>query len=53
MRPLYLAAFFSATLTAAPDVYFLQKPAMSKTEIVFSYAGDLWRVARDGGTRPA
>ena len=23
---------------------------MSKTDIVFSYAGDLWRVAREGGT---
>ena len=27
----------------------LQKPTLSKTQIVFSYAGDLWIVAREGG----
>ncbi|MGA2329457.1 MAG: PDZ domain-containing protein [Bryobacteraceae bacterium] len=27
----------------------LQKPSLSRTEIVFSYAGDLWIVGRDGG----
>ena len=26
-----------------------RKPAMNKTEIVFSYAGDLWTVSRQGG----
>ena len=27
----------------------LQKPALSRTQIVFSYAGDLWSVSREGG----
>ncbi|HEX5736028.1 MAG TPA: PDZ domain-containing protein [Blastocatellia bacterium] len=27
----------------------LQKPTVSRTHIVFSYAGDLWNVAREGG----
>jgi tricorn protease len=27
----------------------LHKPALSRTQIVFSYAGDLWSVAREGG----
>ena len=27
----------------------LQKPALSRTQIVFSYAGDLWSVPREGG----
>jgi len=28
----------------------LQKPSLSKTHIAFVYAGDLWTVAREGGT---
>jgi tricorn protease len=27
----------------------LQKPTLSKTQIVFAYAGDLWTVGREGG----
>src|SRR6185369_439869 len=27
----------------------LRKPALSKTQIAFSYAGDIWVVSRDGG----
>jgi tricorn protease len=27
----------------------LRRPALSRTQIVFSYAGDLWSVPRDGG----
>ena len=27
----------------------MQKPTLSKTHIAFSYAGDLWLVAREGG----
>ncbi len=49
MRPILLAALFAAALAAAPDVHFYQRPALSRTEIVFSYAGDLWRVPREGG----
>src|SRR5580704_2527582 len=34
---------------AADQPLLLQKPTVSKTQIVFSYAGDLWSVPRDGG----
>ncbi len=27
----------------------LQKPAINRTHIVFTYAGDLWSVSREGG----
>ena len=27
----------------------LQKPTINRTHIVFAYAGDLWRVSREGG----
>src|SRR6185436_15158263 len=40
----------TASLYAAPgSIHLLQKPAMNKTEIVFSYSGDLWHVGREGG----
>ena len=39
-----------ASLGAAADgPLLLQKPTLSKTHIVFAYAGDLWSVPRDGG----
>jgi tricorn protease len=48
-----LLALLSATVPAAfgagATLHLLQKPAMNKTEIVFSYAGDLWSVSRQGG----
>jgi tricorn protease len=37
------------TLAAADSPLLLQKPTLNKTHIVFSYAGDLWSVPRDGG----
>src|SRR5262245_56982769 len=49
MKSYVLAVVFAGTLYAQPGVHFFQKPAMSKTDIVFSYAGDLWRVPRSGG----
>ena len=53
MKFLYLAALSSAGIAfafAAPGaIHLVQKPALSKTEIVFSYSGDLWRVSREGG----
>lgn len=53
MKPasLIASAAFAASLTLAADssVHFLEKPAMNKSEIVFSYAGDLWTVPRSGG----
>src|SRR4051794_33437917 len=53
MKIFTLAAVLSAVTTslyAAPgSIHLLQKPTMNKTEIVFSYSGDLWRVGKDGG----
>ena len=34
---------------AASEPLLLQKPTLSKTHIVFAYAGDLWSVPREGG----
>lgn len=50
MRTLLLAAL-AASLTFAQDNphLLLQKPTLSRTHIVFSYAGDLWSVPRTGG----
>jgi tricorn protease len=36
-------------LSAAPSLHLLHKPVMNKTTIVFTYAGDLWSVPREGG----
>ena len=53
MRYSALIAFLSTTIPAAfgagASLHLLQKPAMNKTQIVFSYAGDLWSVPREGG----
>jgi tricorn protease len=53
MKLLCLAALSSAGIAsafAAPGaIHLVQKPALSRTEIVFSYSGDLWRVSREGG----
>jgi tricorn protease len=38
-----------APLVAADGPYLFQKPALSRTQIVFSFAGDLWSVSRSGG----
>ena len=47
---LILAFFAILTLAAAADEpLLLQKPTLSKTHIVFVYAGDLWSVPREGG----
>ncbi|MGH8181545.1 MAG: hypothetical protein ACRETR_11285, partial [Steroidobacteraceae bacterium] len=34
----------------AADRLLLRHPAMSQTQIVFEYGGQLWTVGRDGGT---
>src|SRR5260370_8335610 len=44
-----LGATVPAAFGAGATLHLLQKPAMNKTEIVFSYAGDLWSVGRQGG----
>jgi tricorn protease len=50
-RILLPVLLFVSTLVslAADQPLLLQKPTVSKTQIVFSYAGDLWSVPRDGG----
>ena len=53
MKPAKLVFLWTASLPlafgAAGTIHLLQKPAMNKTHIVFSYAGDLWTVGRQGG----
>src|SRR6516165_5306167 len=49
MRLLIASFVLSAFATAANQPLLLQEPTLSKTHIVFAYAGDLWSVPRDGG----
>ena len=42
-----LSSFAMAAPPARPNL--LQRPALTKTHIVFNYAGDLWTVERAGG----
>jgi tricorn protease len=44
---LFVAAGLSQAQTVTPTL--LQKPAVSKTQVAFAYAADLWIVGRDGG----
>ncbi|MFZ0430142.1 MAG: PDZ domain-containing protein [Acidobacteriota bacterium] len=47
-----VSACLSAGVSAAdvpPATTLFQKPTVNATDIVFEYAGDLWRVARSGG----
>ena len=44
--PLFISA---VCLAQSNSLLLLQKPALSRTQIVFVYAGDLWTVPRDGG----
>jgi tricorn protease len=49
---LSLACFFFASLfcfAQTEQPLLLRKPTISKTQIAFVYAGDLWIVGRDGG----
>jgi tricorn protease len=45
-----LAGAFNASQAQTIEPSLLQKPTLSRTQIVFCYAGDLWIVGRDGGT---
>ena len=49
MRLLFAFLALTAIGAAADEPLLLQKPTLSKTQIVFAYAGDLWSVAREGG----
>jgi len=44
-----LCASVPAASGAGATLHLLQRPGMNKTTIVFSYAGDLWSVPRQGG----
>ena len=44
-----LVCALSTLLSAADSPLLLRFPTISKTQIVFNYAGDLWIVSRDGG----
>jgi tricorn protease len=45
---LLMLAVSGAAQTNAP--LLLQKPTISRTQIAFAYAGDLWTAGRDGGS---
>jgi len=50
VRLLSIVIFFLGALsTHASGPLLMQTPTLSKTHIAFSYAGDLWLVAREGG----
>src|SRR4051812_23028990 len=39
-----------ALFAASATTHLLHSPALSRTQIVFAYAGDLWTADRQGGT---
>ncbi len=50
--PTFAFLLASAVVGLAQDKpLLLQKPALSKTHIAFTFAGDLWIVPREGGSR--
>src|ERR1041384_5594576 len=46
---LLLLLITSLCFGQASDTVLMRKPTLSKTQIVFAYAGDLWIVSREGG----
>jgi len=46
---LALAFLIPSSRVYGQDHLLLQKPTVSRTQIVFGYAGDLWTVGREGG----
>jgi tricorn protease len=50
MRRILIAVLFVGVCLAETNApLLLRKPTISKTQLVFNYAGDLWIVNRDGG----
>lgn len=47
---LILILFFSVPLVAQINARLFQFPDVSKTQITFVYAGDIWVVSKQGGT---
>jgi tricorn protease len=45
----FLSFCAAACLAESDQPLLLQKPTVNRTHIVFSYAGDLWSVSREGG----
>src|SRR6201990_3747269 len=45
-----LACTFSLSVVAQIDAGLFRYPDVSQTQIVFSYANDLWIIPKDGGT---
>jgi len=45
----FLISSFPATINAQSDARLLRFPAVSQTAVVFTYAGDLYNVSRNGG----
>ncbi len=43
------AAIVAAAVSSVAQVSLFRQPTISKTDVVFSYAGDLWSVSRSGG----
>src|SRR5262249_18012380 len=51
-RPILISIFLLAVASvslAQDKPLLLQEPALSKTQIAFSFGGDLWTVPREGG----
>jgi tricorn protease len=46
---IFVTALSTVALAQADPPLLLRFPTVSKTQIVFNYAGDLWIVSRDGG----
>ena len=44
-----LIAVLAAAVSGFSQVSLFRQPTISKTEVTFSYAGDLWAVSRNGG----
>ena len=44
-----IALCLTAMAAGASAPLLLQQPSLSRTQIVFAFAGDLWTVSRDGG----
>src|SRR5437660_10266522 len=45
----FVLAASAAIFAQADKPMLFRQPAMNKTDIVFSFAGDLWKVSRSGG----
>jgi len=48
---LFLVSAVGVGLAQTESPPLLQKPTLSRTQVAFAYAGDLWIVAREGGAR--